>query len=120
MLVNSALLIQKPQQPCKLPSNSKSRVGDQLQHDEHSNDFNIWNSEQFSPPIASTAARATILSMLSSTTAGAVKLNPNTNQINNKDIKTELSKWFSNARDRGTDGRRYTIPKTIMTAPSSD
>ena len=51
---------------------------------------------------------------------GAVKLNPNTNQVNNKDIETELSKWFSNARDRGTDGRRYTITKNTMTAPNSD
>ncbi|XP_065684626.1 uncharacterized protein LOC124807975 [Hydra vulgaris] len=70
MLVNSAL-VQKPQQPCKLPSNNKSRVGDQLQHDENSNDFNIWNSEEFSPHIASTAERATSLSMLSSSSAGS-------------------------------------------------
>ncbi|XP_065659434.1 uncharacterized protein LOC136083724 isoform X2 [Hydra vulgaris] len=257
MLVSSAL-VPKPQPPCKLPSSSKSRVDDQLQHDEHSNDFNIWNSEQFSHPIASTAERATSLSMLSSTNAGsslsqtanlqtvfnliatlvsnveeikktlklhtsllhsikqkvlateelifdlpediklplttiaevetleeklfcvekkkilakhisdiggedlrnfvmrampvlldgqlarqfnltgqkgkksfkalllsqvflsAVKLNPNTNQYNNKDIEIELSKWFSNARDRGIDGRRYTITKATMTTPSSD
>ncbi|XP_065647959.1 uncharacterized protein LOC136077616 [Hydra vulgaris] len=52
--------------------------------------------------------------------AGAVKLNPNTNQYNNKDIEIELSKWFSNARDRGIDGRRYTITKATMTTPSSD
>ncbi|XP_065671639.1 uncharacterized protein LOC136089518 isoform X2 [Hydra vulgaris] len=32
MLVSSAL-VPKPQPPCKLPSSSKSRVDDQLQHD---------------------------------------------------------------------------------------
>ncbi|XP_065641219.1 uncharacterized protein LOC124805796 isoform X3 [Hydra vulgaris] len=72
MLANSTLVIKKPQQPYyKLSSNSKFRVDHQLQHDEHFNDLNIWNSEQFSPPIALTPECATSVPMLSSTIAAS-------------------------------------------------